>query len=268
VFNIGAIAGAVVGSLALSSGASWRWLWPGVGAVAIVLSLTSLRSPPGSILDAAHSPHSPTLAPVGESAPAAAHLDRSLRSDGLVVFLFVFALAEVTEGGAFTWGVLYLRHHLHAGILVGAAAYVVGHVVAALSRSLGGGMLRSTPVATAFVIGSLITAGGLSLEAATPVAVTAAIGLTLATAGTSLIWPLAMSTVASRASRPGQAVGTFTAAGYVGWVAGAPVVGLVSDRWGPAAGLYLMAALCVVVVAATLAGAVPAPGSNRPVPVT
>ena len=38
-----------------------------------------------------------------------------------------------------------------------------------------------------------------------------------------------------------SAVGTFTAAGYVGWVAGAPVVGWVSQNLGPARGLQVLA---------------------------
>jgi len=38
-----------------------------------------------------------------------------------------------------------------------------------------------------------------------------------------------------------SAVGTFTAAGYVGWVAGAPIVGWVSEAWGPARGLQVLA---------------------------
>ncbi len=36
-------------------------------------------------------------------------------------------------------------------------------------------------------------------------------------------------------------MGTFTAAGYVGWVAGAPIVGWVSQTLGPARGLQVLA---------------------------
>ena len=48
------------------------------------------------------------------------HPLRRLRRDGLLVLLAVFALAEVTEGGVDTWGVLYLRNHLATGVLLGA----------------------------------------------------------------------------------------------------------------------------------------------------
>jgi predicted MFS family arabinose efflux permease len=38
-----------------------------------------------------------------------------------------------------------------------------------------------------------------------------------------------------------SAVGAFTAAGYVGWVAGAPIVGWISQNLGPARGLQVLA---------------------------
>ena len=263
LFNVGALLGAVGASLSLASGVSWRVLWPAVAVITLAAAALSLLGDPGEILDADHGAHSPTLAPLGESAPYGAGIDRSLRRDGLVGFLIIFALAEVTEGGAFTWGVLYLRHHLRAGILVGAGAYVLGHSIAALARVLGGSVLKHTPVARAFVLGSTVCAVGLVVEVATNAPLIAALGLTAATAGTSFFWPLVMSTIAQRSSSPGRAVGTFTAAGYVGWVAGAPLIGFASDRLGPRAGLLVMAVICAIVIAAVMLGVVPEERENE-----
>jgi membrane protein implicated in regulation of membrane protease activity len=50
-----------------------------------------------------------------------------------------------------------------------------------------------------------------------------------------------MSTVSRLASQVVSAVGAFTAAGYIGWVAGAPIVGWVSQTYGPGRGLQLLA---------------------------
>ena len=262
LFNLGALVGAAAGAAGLASGVSWRWLWPALAVVSVVIALLALGGSPGSIIDAQHRPHAPSLVTVGESSPAPPAKRRTLRQDGLLSFLLIFALAEVTEGGAFTWGVLYLRHFLRAGVLVGAGAYLIGHGVAALARALGGSALRHTPVAKAFVLGSTVCAAGLLLETATTTTWIAAVGLALATAGTSLFWPLAMSTVAERSSSPGQAVGSFTAAGYVGWVAGAPVIGTLSDLYGARAGLLSMALICVVVIGAVLRGVVPSGPKN------
>ena len=72
--------------------------------------------------------------------------------------------------------------------------------------------------------------------------------------GASLFWPLVMSTVSRLASQVVSAVGTFTAAGYVGWVAGAPIVGWVSQSLGPARGLQVLALASFGVAACTYFG--------------
>jgi MFS family permease len=78
--------------------------------------------------------------------------------------------------------------------------------------------------------------------------------LALGAGGASLFWPLVMSTVSRQASQVVSAVGTFTAAGYVGWVAGAPIVGWVSEAWGPARGLQVLAVAAFGVAGITLLG--------------
>ena len=49
-----------------------------------------------------------------------------------------------------------------------------------------------------------------------------------------------------------SAVGTFTAAGYIGWVAGAPVVGWVSQTYGAQRGLQVLALAAFGVALASL----------------
>jgi sugar phosphate permease len=49
-----------------------------------------------------------------------------------------------------------------------------------------------------------------------------------------------------------SAVGTFTAAGYIGWVAGAPVVGWISQTYGPQRGLQVLAVAAFGVALASL----------------
>ena len=91
------------------------------------------------------------------------------------------------------------------------------------------------------MVGGCVAGGGILLESVAPAAGAAAVGLALGAGGASLFWPLMMSTVSRQASQVVSAVGTFTAAGYVGWVAGAPIVGWVSEAWGPARGLQVLA---------------------------
>jgi len=124
LFNTGALTGAAVAALLIHAGVSWRWVWPGIAVVASCVGIWALVTDPGTSLAAAG------LAGETQEHPSR-HPLRRLRRDGLLVLLAVFALAEITEGGVDTWGVLYLRNHLATGVLLGAGAYVVGQVVAA-----------------------------------------------------------------------------------------------------------------------------------------
>ena len=110
---------------------------------------------------------------------------RRLRQDGLLVLLIVFALAEVTEGGVDTWGVLYLRNHLATGVLLGAGAYVVGQLVAATTRGAGGAVVGRLSVRRALIIGGCVAGSGILLESISPLPGLAAVGLALGAGGAS-----------------------------------------------------------------------------------
>jgi MFS family permease len=260
LFNTGALTGAALAALVIHAGVSWRWVWPATAAVGLAVGVWALVTDPGTALPAAPGA-APSAAP--SSAPAsgpaggperrsASHPIRRLRRDGLLVLLAVFALAEITEGGVDTWGVLFLRNHLATGVLLGAGAYVVGQLVAATTRGAGGSLLGHLSTRHALITGGCVAGAGILLESLSPVAGVAALGLALGAGGASLFWPLVMSTVSRMASQVVSAVGSFTAAGYVGWVAGAPIVGWVSQSFGPARGLQVLALASFGVAGCTL----------------
>jgi MFS family permease len=249
LFNTGALTGAALAALVIHAGVSWHWVWPAIAVVAVGVGGWAAATDPGrSGAAASHhaAGHDDSLTR-RESHPL-----RRLRRDGLLVLLAVFALAEITEGGVDTWGVLYLRDHLATGVLLGAGAYVVGQVVAATTRGAGGPVLGRLGSRRALVVGGCVAGGGILLESLTSFSGLAAVGLALGAGGASLFWPLVMSTVSRLASRVVSAVGTFTAAGYVGWVAGAPIVGWVSQTLGPAHGLQVLALASFGVALCTL----------------
>jgi MFS family permease len=245
LFNVGALSGAAAAGLVIHAGISWRWVWPAIAVVALVVGGWALRH------DRAPSGPAATVPPDAPAA-ASAHPFRRLRREGLVLLLAVFALAEVTEGGVDTWGVLYLRNHLATGVLLGAGAYVVGQLVAATTRGAGGPVLGRLSTRHALITGGCVAGGGILLESLTSFSGLAALGLALGAGGASLFWPLVMSTVSRMASQVVSAVGTFTAAGYIGWVAGAPIVGWVSQSLGPARGLQVLAAAAFGVAVCTV----------------
>lgn len=244
LFNTGALVGAATAALVIHAGVSWRWMWPAIAVFGAAVGAWAAATDSGMALAAASSD--------GAGRMTTSHPLRRLRQDGLLVLLAVFALAEVTEGGVDTWGVLFLRNHLATGVLLGAGAYVVGQLMAATTRGAGGRVLGRMSSRTALVVGGCVAGGGILLESVAPAAGLAALGLALGAGGASLFWPLVMSSVSRQASQVVSAVGTFTAAGYVGWVAGAPIVGWVSEAVGPARGLQVLAVAAFGVAVLTL----------------
>ena len=245
LFNTGALTGAAVAALLIHAGVSWRWVWPGIAVVALSVGVWALVTDPGTGVATAG------LSESGREHPSR-HPLRRLRRDGLLMLLAVFALAEITEGGVDTWGVLYLRNHLATGVLLGAGAYVVGQLVATTTRGAGGHLVGRLSTRRALITGGCVAGAGILLESLTAVSGVAALGLALGAGGASLFWPLVMSTVSRMASQVVSAVGAFTAAGYVGWVAGAPIVGWISQNLGAARGLQVLALASFGVAVCTL----------------
>jgi MFS family permease len=246
LFNVGAIVGAAGAGIVLHAGISWRWVWPGVAVAALVVGLWTSTTDSGQ--------------GVGDGAAGSAdhaarvHPVQRMRRDGLLILLAIFALAEVTEGGVDTWGVLYLRNHLATGVLLGAGAYVVGQVVAATTRGAGSVLVGRLSARRGLLVGGCVAGGGVLLESLSPWSGAAALGLALGAGGASLFWPLVMSNVSRLASQVVSAVGTFTAAGYIGWVAGAPIVGWVSQAYGPQHGLQVLAVAAFAVAVVSFFG--------------
>jgi MFS family permease len=238
LFNAGAVAGAAVTGVAVRFGASWRVVWLGVAIVGVVTGIVTRR---------ARLPE-----PERFDHPSMWRALAGLRHEGLLVLALVFAAAAMVEGGIATWGILYLRGHLGLGVLAGVSAYVVGESLATLARLGGGPMVGALGTRRAVVIGGTLAAAGIATEALCGTAGIAAAGLAAAAVGISVVWPLLLADVNNEARHPALAIGGVTACGYLGMVAGPPLVGTLSGLFGLKTGLLVLAviALCVALVPA------------------
>ena len=263
LFNTGALLGAAATGGLVRAGLSWHWSWAAVGAIGVALGLALAvgRTPTGAgAPDAA--------AARGERGAGHGSVLRSLaavRAMGLSHLAVVFVATAAVEGGIDTWGVLYLRRHLAAGVLLGAGAYGIGQVIAVTVRGGGATAIGRVGPRWGLVAGAGTAAAGIVLEASSSHAPVAAAGLVLAAGGIAVCWPLAMSAVSGRAQDAGEAasplVGALTGTGYVGWVAGPALVGLVADGAGLRSGLYVLAALAAA--ACAVLAAVPVSTGRR-----
>lgn len=247
LFNSGSLVGAAATGLLLRAGASWRWSWLAIGLGAWAV---------GTYVWVADVPAGPPGDSVG-----VLHALGSLRSSGLFGLAAIFAGAALVEGGIDTWGVLYLRSNLKTTIVVGTGAFVVGQVLATLARATLGPLAEASRGRGAS-IGAGLAAVGLLVEAVARVPALSAAGLAIATVGASMTWPLLLAGVSSTSERLGVVVGGVTAAGYLGFVAGPPIVGALSSAFGLRWGLGFMAAAAAVVAVAA------APARERAAPVS
>jgi MFS family permease len=235
LFNAGAVVGAVVAGIALRAGASWRVVWFVIAVGALTVGIASRL---------AHVPEPPP-----RRHPSMVHALAELRHEGLLVLAIVFGASAMVEGGIATWGVLYLRAHLGVGVIAGVGAYVAGQVLATAARTGSGPLIDRLGSRRAVFLGAGIAAAGIVAEALCRTAAIAAIGLAAASVGISVVWPLLLATVNNEARDPVLAIGGVTACGYLGMVAGPPIVGTLSGPIGLRGGLLVLAGVAVFVAA-------------------
>jgi MFS family permease len=222
LFNAGALAGAATAGILLERGFGFRAIWAGVAIAAFVLALWCRV----------------TDLPAGERGEHYTVREglASLRATGLATVAVVFAIGAVVEGGIGTWGVLFLRANLGLAVVAGAAAYVAGQGLATAARCSLGWTTSHLGDRRGAQWGLALAGAGLLVEATANNNALAAIGLGAAAVGVSIYWPLLLAFASRGSTRPGLVVGGLSACGYVGFLAGPPVVGWIAQatdlRWG------------------------------------
>jgi MFS family permease len=129
-----------------------------------------------------------------------------------------------------------LRDHLGLAVAVGAGAYAVGQGLATIARLTLGWTAEHVGERRGAQLGLGLAGAGLLVEATATSSWLAAVGLGAAAVGAAVYWPLLLAFASRGGDRPGLVVGGLSAAGYVGFLAGPPVVGWVAQatdlRWG------------------------------------
>jgi MFS family permease len=206
-FSVGVLLGGAGAGLARENGATPLGVLSAVGALVLVTAVTQPRyRPAGS--GGEHGTRSLSLVLVGIGALTAG--------------------AFLCEDAIQSWSSLHLERGLHASPAVSGLGPAVFAGAMAVGR-LGGGFVRARDTVQLGAAGTVLAAGVLVVSVA-PTAAVVLGGLLLAGLGTSVLAPVLYSAVGSRAApgRQGADLATVSALGYVGFVAGPPLVGAVS----------------------------------------
>ncbi len=238
MFSLGALAAAGLAAALAAVAVDVATHFPIVAAVVTAIALTAIRSMTDEPRDAG--------APSRVALPT-----RALILPGLIAFCMVFA-----EDVANTWSTVYTRSVAGSSAAVSAATFAL----------YSGGMLAGRLAADRLVaargsritlqMGAIVATAGVALALVLPRTVTAAAGFALLGVGLAPVLPVLYSTVGSRhAARAGATIAAVTTVGYLGSIAGPPLIGVLAESVGLRAAFVALPLMTAAIgVAATRLG--------------
>ncbi len=233
-FSIGGLGGAALASVMAAAGVPSRVSTAllGVAAAAVAIAVV-----PAMLSDRG-------AQTVEAAGPAS-------RPSGPIALLGVMAaVGLVAEGAVYDWSALYMRQALAAPAALAALAYAAFSIGMATGRFAGDRVRARCGAATLLIASGLLAAGAMGALLLANETVLALAGFALAGVGISNVIPVLFASAARvRGVAPAQAIAGVASLGYVGFLAGPPVIGALAQASS------LRAALSLVVVAAVaLAG--------------
>ena len=259
IFSIGAVSGALGGSVAASIGLPLGWQLPSVSMVLMgVMWLATTHYVRDRILhsNAAESVKEPIFDEPQAFAQGASVADQEprLSFEPIIILLGIVTFATALgEGAANDWLALMLVDNRGAPPAVGALTYAGFNLTMALGRFTGGVVIQHygrVPVLR--LAGALACVGvtALCLVNSTLIALLGALAWGL---GLSVVFPAAMSAAGEVPKHSSRAIARVATIGYGGFLVGAPLIGFLAhtmplDR-------ALLAVAVVVLLIAILASA-------------
>jgi len=240
-FSFGTVIGAGLGVAAIALGMNVVVHLCIIAAVIVVIAFASIANVPvrESTLDTSDETEKLGLR---ERLSITLSAWREPRTYALGVIMLGMAFAE---GGANDWLALGVVEGHGADPALGAAGLAVFSVSMTVVRMFGGPLVdRFGRVATLRVLAVTATVG-LLLFILAPTIPLVFVGAALWGAGVSLGFPLGMSAAADDPARAAARVSATATIGYIAFLAGPPLLGLISEQIGLLNTLYILVALIV-----------------------
>jgi fucose permease len=237
--------GGVVGAL-LAGGA----MWLGVSDLAHVAgaALAALAAVAAAV---------PRLVPTPPR-PDHAGPTLALPSRGLLALGVLALLGLLAEGAMGDWSAVYLRDTLGASAAMAAVGFAAFSLAMAAGRLTGDALVGRLGPRRVLRVFSAVAAAGLAGAVVVGHPVAGVVGCGLVGLGIANIIPVIFSAAARVPGvEPGRALAAVATTGYLGFLAGPPLIGIVAEGAGLAVGLGLVSAACALVAAGS--GALPDP---------
>jgi MFS family permease len=241
LFSLGGVAGALLAGGAMALGADDV---THVGASALVALVAVAAALPRLL------PDGPTRE---RASPALARPSRGLLALGVLALLGLLA-----EGAMADWSAVYLRDTLGATPAVAALGFAAFSLAMTAGRFTGDALVGRLGPRLVLRTASGVAALGLTVALLVGQPATGIIGCALVGLGIANVVPVLFSAAARVPGvEPGRALAAVATTGYLGFLAGPPLIGAVAEVAGLAVGLGLVSAACAVV--AVRAGVLPEP---------
>jgi MFS family permease len=233
LFSLGGMSGAAIGGVIAARGVPIPLHF---ASIVLLLGVVALVAMPALVVTPPPPPGEPR--------------SRLRFSPALVGLSLLAACFMISEGAIADWTPVYLATVLGSGPGVAAAGYAVFSAAMTIGRLSGDWLTVRVGRARLVRIGALLAAAGLSAALLIGSVPAALAGFVCVGAGFSVAVPLVFSAAGrldSRSAGPGLAA--VTTAGYLGFLAGPPIIGFVAQAF------TLPLALAIVVVLASVGAA-------------
>ncbi|MES2866256.1 MFS transporter [Microbacterium profundi] len=238
-FSFGTVIGAGLGWVATTTHLTVAFHATVVAALIFVAAFVCIANVPNrdATLDPAESGEKPHWR---ERMHVALSAWREPRTYALGVVMLGMAFAE---GGANDWLALGTSEDHGGGAAMGAAALTVFSVAMTTVRIFGGPLVDRFGRVLVLRILAVAATGGLLLFILAPTLPLVFVGAALWGVGASLGFPLGMSAAADDPAKAAARVSAAATIGYVAFLGGPPILGLISEHIGLLNTLFILVAL-------------------------
>ena len=173
--------------------------------------------------------------------------DRSIITLGVLAFCCM-----ICEGAMFDWSGIYFKNVVKADRAWIGAGYTAFMGTMAAGRFVGDWIANKLGFKRTLQVSGLLIATGLGISLIFPALVPAIAGFLLVGFGVSSVVPLVYSQAGrSKTLSPGVALAAVSSIGFLGFLAGPPIIGVVAGIWGLRISFLIIAVmgLCVAFLA-------------------
>ncbi|MEO1017202.1 MAG: MFS transporter [Pseudomonadota bacterium] len=171
--------------------------------------------------------------------------DRALLGLGALAF---FAL--MAEGSILDWGALLLQEEAGANPSIAALGFAAFSLTMAASRFSGDFIRHRVGLTTLVRSSALVAATGLTIGLLFQWPIVVIFGFAVTGLGLANLVPVLFTAAGSVSSQsPGNAIAAVATLGYLGFLAGPPMIGFLAEATNLIWGLSLVAVACVIIAA-------------------